>query len=232
MPVVPWWGVLSSVAAPALLAVGWTLAAVREPDGYDPVADTISLLSSYGPVDKLILVTCLAGLGLAHLVTAVGLRFVSLAGRLVYGLGGVATIVVAAVPKVDSVTPPAHGIAAVVAFVALAAWPAVAALTPGPRRTAPSPGSRRTDRSDRPWVLRRPAGLVASGVMLGAGLWLARQLPDGPTAGLAERVAAGTEAVWPLVVVLVGLRWYRHRRANRAAVPDGDGGPVRGRAVQ
>ncbi|MEE6261897.1 DUF998 domain-containing protein [Plantactinospora sonchi] len=226
MPVVPWWGVLSAVAAPALLAVGWTLAAVREPDGYDPVSDTISLLSSYGPVDRLILITCLAGLGLAHLVTAIGLRFVPLAGRLVYGLGGLATIVVASVPKVDSVTPPAHGIAAVVGFVGLAAWPAAAALAPGPRRTAGTAqpasgqaagtqgaGTRAAGgRPGRPWVLRRPAGLVASAVMLGTGLWLALQLPDGPTAGLAERVTAGAEAIWPLVVVLVGLRWYRHHR--------------------
>ncbi|WP_422774439.1 DUF998 domain-containing protein [Plantactinospora sp. WMMC1484] len=197
MPAVPWWGVLSSVAAPVLLAVGWTLAAVRQPPGYDPVADTISQLSSYGMIDRLILVVCLAGLGVAHLVTAVGLRFVPLAGRLVYGGGGAATIVVALVPKVDSVTPPVHGIAAVIAFVALATWPSVAAL-----RWSHRPGRR----TGRPWPLRLPVAFTASAVMLGSGLWLALQLPDGPTAGLAERVTAGLEALWPLVVVLIGLR--------------------------
>ncbi|MFY1671766.1 DUF998 domain-containing protein [Plantactinospora sp. WMMB334] len=221
MPAVPWWGVLSSVAAPVLLAVGWSLAAVRQPPGYDPVADTISQLSSYGVIDRLILVICLAGLGVAHLVTAVGLRFVPLAGRLVHGGGGVATVVVALVPKVDSVTPPVHGIAAVIAFVALATWPSVAALRwshrPGrrtgrprshlPGRRAERPRSRPpVRRGGRPWPLRLPVAFAASAVLLGSGLWLALQLPDGPTAGLAERVTAGLEALWPLVVVLTGPR--------------------------
>ncbi|ROT33279.1 DUF998 domain-containing protein [Micromonospora sp. HM5-17] len=217
MPAVPWWGVLSSVAAPVLLATGWTLAAVRRPDGYDPVADTISVLASFGMVDRLILITCLAGLGVAHLVTALGLRVVPLVARAVYGLGGVATIVVASVPKVDSATPPAHGISAVVGFVALGLWPAVALLPRARRQSGGTGRSGPVVPRDRPWVLRPPAALAATGVMLGSGLWLALQLPDGATAGLAEGVTSGTEGLWPLTVVLVSRRWSRHRRR---AVPD------------
>ncbi|MDW5326084.1 DUF998 domain-containing protein [Plantactinospora sp. KLBMP9567] len=251
MPAVPWWAVFSAAALPMLLVIGWTTATVRQPPGYDPWADTVSSLSSYGMLDRQILVGCLAGLGVAHLVTAVGLRPVRSGARTLYGIGGAATILVAAVPKTDSQTPPVHGIAAVVAFVALAAWPAVATL-PVPRRdrnghrqgpprhdrrgwAAPrrSPVDQAADRSGRhqghgirgeppararparqaarPWVLRPAAGGAASLVMLGFGLWLALQLPDGDWAGLAERLIAGTEAVWPLVVVLTLFRRARRR---------------------
>ncbi|MFC6023206.1 DUF998 domain-containing protein [Plantactinospora solaniradicis] len=220
MPAVPWWAVSSSVAAPVLLIVGWTIAAVRQPPGYDWLGDTISSLSSYGMMDRLILTGCLAGLGLAHLVTAIGLRPVPLAARVLYGCGGVATVLVAAVPKLDGdSTPPAHGIAAVVAFVALAAWPGAAALAVIRRRRlrlrrAP-PGSAAV--RDLPWVLRPPVGFAASVIMLALGLWLALQLPDGGTAGLAERMTAGAEVVWPLVVVLTLVRRTRHHPSERRA---------------
>lgn len=215
MPAVPWWAVFSSAALPVLLIIGWTSAAVRQPPEYDPWADTISALSSYGLVDRQILIGCLAGLGVAHLVTAIGLRPVRLAGRLVYGLGGLATVLVAAVPKLDSATPPAHGIAAVVAFVALAAWPAAATLPVPPRRFPAWPRHRAVPPDpDRPWVLRPAVGVTATVAMLGLGLWLALQLPGGGWAGLAERMIAGAEALWPLVVVsTLYCRTGRHRPA-------------------
>ncbi|MFD0970272.1 DUF998 domain-containing protein [Plantactinospora endophytica] len=246
MPPVPWWAVFSAAALPVLLVIGWTTAAVRQPPGYDPWGDTVSSLSSYGMMDRQILIGCLAGLGVAHLVTAIGLRPVRTAARVVYGIGGVATVLVAAVPKTDAETPPAHGIAAVVAFVALATWPAVAAL-PLPRRrhpdrhpeavaaTGPSSTDRATDADsrnrdrdrkrdrnrdrdrDRPWVLRPVVGGTVSLVMLALGLWLALQLPDGALAGLAERLTAGTEALWPLVVVLTLFRRTRRHPAHRSA---------------
>ncbi|MBF9132669.1 DUF998 domain-containing protein [Plantactinospora sp. S1510] len=211
MPAVPWWAVLSAVTLPVLLIIGWTTAALRQPPGYDPLADTVSALSSYGMIDMVILMSCLAGLGLAHLITAIGLRPVPRIGRIVYGIGGAATILVAAVPKVDSHTPRVHGIAAVVGFVGLAAWPAAAVL-PGIRRA-----SRARDRADpaatpgpdRPWVLRPAVGIAVALTMLGLGLWLALQLPDGGLAGLAERMTAGAEVIWPLVVVLTLLRRTR-----------------------
>ncbi|AVT31924.1 DUF998 domain-containing protein [Plantactinospora sp. BC1] len=235
MPAVPWWAVFSAAALPVLLVIGWTVAAVRQPPGYDPWGDTVSSLSSYGMLDRQILIGCLAGLGVAHLVTAIGLRPVRTAARLVYGLGGVATVLVAAVPKTDAQTPRAHGVSAVVAFVALAAWPVVAALPLlrpartrrrqlGPRHDRPGePGHPPADRTatwaadrtaDRPWVLRPAVGTAVSLVMLGLGLWLALQLPDGGWAGLAERLTAGTEALWPLIVVLTLFRRTRRRPAT------------------
>ena len=45
---VPWWGVVSSVAAPVLLVGGFTVAASLQP-GFNPVADTVSALAARGP---------------------------------------------------------------------------------------------------------------------------------------------------------------------------------------
>ena len=45
---VPWWGVVSSAAAPVLMIGGWTVAASVQPR-FDPVADTVSALAAPGP---------------------------------------------------------------------------------------------------------------------------------------------------------------------------------------
>jgi len=39
---VPWWGLVSSAAAPVLLVGGWSGAARLQPRPVDPVADTVS----------------------------------------------------------------------------------------------------------------------------------------------------------------------------------------------
>ena len=234
MPAVPWWAVLSSVAAPVLLAVGWTVAAVRQPPGYDPLTDTVSALSSYGPTDRLIMTVCLAGLGVTYLVTALGLRFAAVAGRLMLGCGGLATVLVSLFPKPVNGTPPAHGIAATVAFVALGLWPAAATLyhprdaggraaavlrarIRGPAadagRARSALGGRLED--GRPWAVRVPVALTASALMLGLAGWLALQLPDGLWTGLAERMVAVAQALWPLIVV-ISVR----RTARRSGWPD------------
>jgi hypothetical protein len=43
---VPWWGLVSSAAAPVLMVGGWTEAARLQPEPVDPVADTISTLAA------------------------------------------------------------------------------------------------------------------------------------------------------------------------------------------
>jgi hypothetical protein len=44
---------------------------------------------------------------------------------------------------------------------------------------------------------------VAAGVLLGLVGWFAVELfTDGPHVGLSERVAAGAQAIWPLLAVL------------------------------
>jgi hypothetical protein len=136
--------------------------------------------------------SALAGLGTCHVVTALGLGPARWPGRIVLGGGGVATVLVAAFPQPLRGNAVAHTVAATVAFVALAAWPLPAA----------APGAEGP-------LLRWPASVVASAALLGSVAWFAGELHGGHR-GLAERVAAGLEALWPLAVVLT-TRWARAR---------------------
>jgi hypothetical protein len=89
---------LSSVSAPVLLAGGWTLAAQRQPAGYDAVRDTISALAAANATDRWVMTAALLGVGACHLVTAAALRPASLTGRVVLAAGGAATVAVALFP--------------------------------------------------------------------------------------------------------------------------------------
>jgi hypothetical protein len=94
--------------------------------------------------------------------------------------GGAATAAVAALPQPNA----AHVPAATVGFVALALWP----------------GASR--------VPSRRVAAMASAVLLALLGWLAVELRRGELLGLSERVLAGAEAFWPLIVTLtlVGRR--------------------------
>jgi hypothetical protein len=128
----------------------------------------------------------LFGLGLCHMVTAAGLRPAAPGGRLVLALGGLATLVVATfpVPAVGISKP--HTAAAWIAFTALAVWPAFAWRS-----------------GSQVWALRPSVAVAAAVLLVALSLWLAVTLfADAARVGLAERVAAGAQAVWPLLVVL------------------------------
>ena len=189
---VPWWGVVSSLAAPVLLIGGWTLAAAIQPVPFDAVVRTISDLAALTTADRWVMTTALVGVGLSHIATACALAPAAVAGRLVLGVGGLTTLGVAAFPlPARGGSSSAHTAAAAVAFISLAVWPAFA------------------------WVRRRlPEQIVASvleprvsaaatcALLLAVGWFFAELLTGGDKVGLAERVAAGTQALWPLVVVL------------------------------
>ena len=184
----------SAVTAPVALGGGLALAQARQPPGYSAVRDTISALAARGAADRWIMTTALAVLGASHMVTALGLHPARRPGRIVLGAGGVATVAVAIFAQPSRGNSPAHTVAATAAFVALAAWPLGA-----------------TDRSSDMPLLRWPASIVASTVLLGSVAWFATELHGGHR-GLAERTAAGLEALWPLVLV-VTVRRKRSRPA-------------------
>jgi hypothetical membrane protein len=199
---VPWWGVLSSAAAPVLLIGGWTVAAGRQPSSFDQVTDTISALAAHGATDRWLMTACLAGVGVCHVVTALALRPAATPGRVLLAVGGVGDLLVAAfpLPADDSGSTP-HTVAAGVAFASLAVWPALAWA-----RT----------RTDPPPALRREVALPAAAVLLGLVGWFVAELAaDTARVGVSERIAAGAQALWPLLVVSTSLQVQRSRRRGR-----------------
>jgi len=188
---IPWWAVASATAAPVVLGGGVTLAQSLQPSGYDPIRDTISALASYGAADRWVMTSALSGLGLCHVITATGLRPARISGRMVFGGGGVATVMVAVFAQPAHGSSRAHTAAATVALTALAVWPFFAA---GRGLGAP--------------LLMRRVSAAASVVLLGLVMWFAADLHGGER-GLAERVAVGAEALWPLAVVITTRRGSR-----------------------
>jgi len=198
------WGLVSSVAAPVLLIGGWTIAATVQPLPFDSVVRTISDLAARDTPYRWLMTTALVGVGLSHLATARSLVSAAPIGRAVHGLGGMATLLVAAFPlPTAGGSSWAHTAAAAVAFVSLAVWPAFA--------------WRHPEEPGRAAALLGP--LASAGatcvLLLALGWFLTEQFAGGDRVGLAERVAAGAQAMWPLAVVLSVQRC----RPNLAAVP-------------
>jgi hypothetical membrane protein len=179
-----WWGVASAAVAPVALIGGWTLAAARQPGGFDSVSGSISALAGRGAADRWLMTCALLAVGACHLTTAAALRPAAGAGRALLAAGGAATVGVAAFPLPVEGGSAAHAVSAAAAFGALATWPALVGsvtrygLTPAVSRGA-------------------AAGL------LGLVGWFAAELArDGGQTGLAERVAAGAQAICPLAITL------------------------------
>ena len=184
---VPWWGVVSSVAAPVLMAGGWTLAAGLQPHPYNPVADTVSALAALGTPDRWVMTLTFVVVGACDFVTGLALRPARAPGRLILMAGAVAGMLVAANPERPGVNfPVPHMICAGIGCAAMVAWPA------GAWRRGPSV----------PWGLRPAVSAGAVVVLLALAVWFGAELITvGAQAGLAERIFGAAQALWPLAVV-------------------------------
>ena len=98
-------------------------------------------------------------------------------------------MLVAAFPQPVHGNSVAHTIAAAAAFTALATWPVLAA------------------RRGRAPLLTLPVSAAASVALVGLVVWFAAELHGGQR-GLAERAAAGAQALWPLAVVVTTRRAF------------------------
>ena len=206
---VPWWGLVSSAAAPVLLAGGWTVAGGLQPRSFSAVADTISSLAAEGATDRWVMTAALAGVGTCHIVTGLALRPAAPAGRLLLMAGGAATVLVAANPEPAGGGSLPHTVWAAIGFIALTAWP-LAARKRGPLAPA---------------ALRPAVSAGATGVLLGLLVWFGAELiGGGRQVGLAERVLARAQAVWPLAVVLTCRRSQPRARIRRAGPPGANPG--------
>jgi len=189
---VPWWALVSSLAAPLLLIGGWTVAAAVQPRPFDPVIRTISDLAASDTPERWLMTIALFGVGVSHLVTASGLRPARDEGRLVLGLGGLSTLLVAAFPlPTGGGSSTTHTAAAAVSFVSLAVWPAFGCT-----------GRLGREKPQAALLAARVCGSVTGMLLLTVAWFFTELLVSGQRVGLAERVAAGAQALWPLAVVV------------------------------
>lgn len=205
----PWWGLVSSAASPVLLIGGWTIAAMLQPS-FNSVKDTVSALAALGATDRWVMTLVFLAVGACDIVTGAALRPAASAGRLILIAGAVAGMLVAAYPEHAGSSSVPHAIWASLGFAGLAAWPT------GAWRRGPSV----------PWGLRPAvcAGAVAVQLILLA--WFVAELVTGAgQVGLAERVVSGTQAIWPLVVVL-SCRIPDLARRDRVSNLHGPGNPI------
>jgi hypothetical membrane protein len=175
------------VSAPILLIGGWTIAAARQPGDFSSTARTISDLAALDAADRWVMTVAIGATGACHVVTALGLRRADRRGRVLLGLGGVSTVLVAlfALPSAGA-SSQLHTMSALAAFVLLTVW-------------APAAGG---SGDTVPWGLRRPVA-AGAGVVLGAlTLWFfVAALVGAADVGLAERLTAAAQALWPAAVV-------------------------------
>ena len=184
---VPWWGVVSSAAAPVLTVAGWSVAAGLQPRSFDPVAEPVSALAAVGAADRWVMSLTFVVVGACVIATSLALRPARVPGRLILIAGAVAGMLVAANPEHPGTSlPVAHMICAAAGCAGVVAWPA------GAWRRGPS-----VPWGLRPWV---SAGAVA--VLLALVVWFGVELfTGGGLAGLAERVFGAAQALWLLAVV-------------------------------
>ncbi|AZM73629.1 DUF998 domain-containing protein [Streptomyces sp. G3] len=195
MRFVPRWVLLSSGCAPVLLIAGWAGAARFEGSSYDPVTQTISTLGSYGAAGFWVMTAGFLALGVCHLLTAWGLRAAATAGRVALGGGGLAALVLVALPAPSSGGSLRHGAVVVVGFTLLAVWP-VLAVNGGPAG---------------PWALRLAPSIAATSLMAAGGVWFLIEMRRHGDAGVAERVVTSFQSVWPFVVAASCLRHARQQ---------------------
>jgi hypothetical protein len=193
---VPWWGVVSSAAAPVLLISGWTVAAGLQPSSFDPVRQSISFLAGTGAADRWVMTLALVAVAACYIATGIGLRPAASPGRLILIAGGVTGLLVAASPEPGpGGFSLAHAVWAAAGFMLLSAWP-LASWHHGPAV---------------PWALRPPVAAWAAVIIALLLAWFVAELAaGGGQIGLAERVLGGAQTLWPLLVV-VSCRLYRRQ---------------------
>ncbi|MBK8470529.1 MAG: DUF998 domain-containing protein [Actinomycetales bacterium] len=210
LPPVPWWGVLSAVGGPVVLAAGYLYAASLTP-GYQHVRQSLSDLGAHSADTRWLMAAALGLLGVSYIVTAIGLRPADTAGRWLLGAAGVGMISIALIPNnVVGKFTLRHTLGSILTFGLLAMWTAASGHL-GPRV---------------PWPLRRRVGVVIAVValvLIELTLW--GLILSSDNNGVREVLLYAVTALWPLVVVL----WTKVRGPGWAIPPVRRVSPARGR---
>lgn len=196
MKKISWPAAVAAIIGPIQSVLGWVIAAALWP-GYDPIAKTISdLAADDSPVQAIQTSFFVLG-GTLSLVAAVYARSLSMPGRVLIFLGGIATYGFAyfTTPSQDS-SSEMHRLFAIISFVIFSAWPLLA---------------MRFDKA-YPWVLRPVGVIVATAIMTAVSLWFLATWtsPDATNVGLAERVVATMQTGYLSLVILVC--WFKGKR--------------------
>ena len=182
----PRWVRVPAVVAPAVLIAGWIVAARLQRDPSRASWATISELAADYARHPEVMTSALAITGLSLIAVAVGLRSVTDSGRVTLGVAGAGVLIVALCPLPRFAG--LHSLAAGVAFLALALWPALGAR-PGVAPKAAMPAAGRA---------------TAVGCVLFAVLYAAPNLLGG--FGIVERLFSGLGTVWVAVVAFDSVR--------------------------
>lgn len=204
----PWWGVASSVLAPAILIGGWTAAADLQPAPFDPVSRSISALGMVGMPYRWVIAVSLLGVGVCHAITGLALRAAAEPGRALLIIGGISSILIAVNPQARHGGSLPHEAFSLLGVVVMTMWP-IAAI-----RREPS----------APLGLRPAAAYASTGFAVALLVWFTAELFNGPLLGLTERAVAAGQSIWPLLVVLSVLAVRQ-----RAAAPAGQQAAARSR---
>ena len=193
---VPGWTVVSAGLTPVLVTAGWLVADAVQPAAYDPVRETVSVMSGYAGTDRWIMTGALLLVGGCQLLTAAGLAGVRMRARILLAVAGLSGIGIAVSPEPVRGSTPQHLAWTSLGAVAIAVWPAFVAQRARPR----------------PLILGRYCCAVVTAVFLVLLGWLVIQTQGGSDLGLAERLSVSTETCWPFVVAVI--LWQTTRRSH------------------
>lgn len=185
---VRWPGLVGAIAAPTISILGQLIALMTWPE-YDPVKQTISELAAGDAPTQFWVELIFCGTGVGFLLTSVFTPAIAWGGRALLFIGGLAFFGVALYPleTMAAYSSAGHRISAMVGFISLAAWPLL-----GMRRDKKFPAVL------RPWGSIAATALMAICCFWFLAVW---STPELGYVGVTERLAAGVEALWPLVVV-------------------------------
>jgi hypothetical membrane protein len=188
-----------AILGPVQSVLGWSLSAALWP-GYDPIVQTISELASpESPVRYLQSSFFMLG-ALIDIVVALRFKVIALPARVLFFLGGLATIGLTIFPTpLVGVSEP-HRIFATISFVIFSIWPVFGM------------------RFSREWPpIVRPLASIIGTLILGAIAFIFLAIwtnPNIQTAGLWERAVTTSQAIYPALVIFLSWRYMKNHSNN------------------